>query len=53
MADEHLDTSGSTDQFRAYVESAPAEPAPSKVPLLLGIAGALVVIAVIALLLRR
>jgi hypothetical protein len=51
MADEHVDPSGNTDQFRAFVESKPAESAPSKLPLLIGVAVAVVVVAVIAALL--
>jgi len=44
MADEHVDLSGNTDQFRAFVQSAPAEPARSKVPLVIGIAAVVVVV---------
>ena len=53
MADEHADPSGNTDQFRAYVASTPDDPAPSRLPLLIGIAVAMVVVAVIAFLALR
>ncbi|WP_199853349.1 MULTISPECIES: hypothetical protein [unclassified Plantactinospora] len=47
MADQHPDPSGNTEAFRAFVhspESATAEP-PSRLPLIAGIAVAVVVVA--------
>jgi hypothetical protein len=53
MADEHVDPSANTDQFRAFVQSSPAEPARSKAPLMIGVAVAVLAVAVIAILLLR
>ncbi|MFD2767300.1 hypothetical protein [Micromonospora eburnea] len=53
MAENYTDPSGNTAQFRAFVESpeaaaAAAEEAPSRLPLIAGIAVAVVVVALVA-----
>jgi hypothetical protein len=54
MADERVDPSGNTDQFRAFVQDTPAEPARSRMPLLIGTGVALLVVAaVVAFLMTR
>jgi hypothetical protein len=54
MADEQVDPSGNTDQFRAFVQDAPVEPARSRLPLMIGVAVAvIVVVAAVGVLLAR
>jgi hypothetical protein len=51
MPDEYADSSGTTDQFRAFVQSdAPAVPARSRTPLIIGVAAAVLVVAVVIIL---
>jgi hypothetical protein len=40
MSDEYMDPSGNTEAFRSFVQKAPAEaePPPSRLPLIIGIA---------------
>jgi hypothetical protein len=49
MSDNSVDPSGNTEAFRAFTQSTPQEePAPSKTPLIVGIAvGAVVLIALV------
>jgi hypothetical protein len=52
MSDEYVDPSGNTEAFRSFAQSAEtAEPAPSRLPLIIGVAVlAVVVIALIVFL---
>ncbi|WP_412737279.1 hypothetical protein [Krasilnikovia sp. MM14-A1259] len=38
MPDNSVDPSGNTEAFRAFTHNAPEEPAPSKLPLIVGAA---------------
>lgn len=54
MSDERADPSGTTDQFRAFVQSQPQQPAQrGRAALLAGIAAAAVVVAVVVYLAVR
>lgn len=44
MADEYVDNSGNTEQFRAFVQSVGPDPAPSRKALLIGVAVAVVLV---------
>ena len=51
MSENYTDPSGNTAQFRAFVQSPEATPvaeSPSRLPLIVGIAVALVLVAVVA-----
>jgi hypothetical protein len=50
MSDEYVDPSGNTDQFKAFVRSDQPEPARSKAMLYVGLAVAVVVLALLAFL---
>jgi len=50
MPDEYRDPSGNTDQFRAYVRSAPSEPSRSRMPLYIGLAAAAVLVVIVVFL---
>ncbi|GII21034.1 hypothetical protein [Planosporangium mesophilum] len=48
MSNEQLDPSGNTGQFKAFAQAPPEEGAPSRAPLVIGVAVAVVVLAVVA-----
>ncbi|WP_173056410.1 hypothetical protein [Phytohabitans houttuyneae] len=51
MSDEYVDPSGNTEAFRSFAQSPEAEAAPSRLPLIIGIAVlAAILIALVAFL---
>jgi hypothetical protein len=49
MSDEYVDPSGNTEAFRSFATNAEPEPAPSKLPLVIGVAVLAVVLVALTL----
>lgn len=48
MSDEYVDPSGNTEAFRSFAQKAEAEAAPSRLPLIIGIAVLAVIVIALA-----